>query len=290
MISTLKRPIPISTSQVDSTTPYGQPSDEIYDYPAIYTTKAEGERIVNVRIQQQEVKAKTISGNSNCRAFACGTKFGLRDHPESAMNVDYLLMSVYTNINEPVGASEQSASAFYENRFTCIPMEVSFRPPLITSKPYVQGIQTAFVVGPTGEEIYTDQYGRIKVQFHWDRVGQKNENSSCFMRVAQTIAGAGFGHLFIPRIGQEVVVSFIEGDPDRPVVTGCLYNASIMPPYGLPDYKTISTIKTRSTPDSSGYNELRFDDNAGKEQIYLHAQGSRDTIVEGELAGNDRRQ
>ncbi|MEN6320472.1 MAG: type VI secretion system tip protein TssI/VgrG [Syntrophaceae bacterium] len=273
------------SAQVDSTCSYGQTSDEIYDYPAVYTVKADGDRIVNIRIQQQEVRAKTISGISNCRAFACGTKFGLEEHPDSGMNIDYLLTSMHIVTSEPAGDTEQFGTAVYENRFTCIPMEVPFRPPLIKTKQSVPGIQTAFVVGPQGEEIYTDKYGRIKVQFHWDRLGQKNENSSCFMRVAQTIAGASFGHVFIPRIGQEVIISFIEGDPDRPVVTGCLYNEINMPPYSLPGEKTKSTVKTNSSLGGGGFNEFRFEDKKGSEEIYL--QGEKDWNI---LIKNDKSQ
>ena len=279
------------SSQVDSVCTMGQACDEIYDYPAVYANKTDGERIVNIRIQQQEVTAQTITGTSHCRPFACGYQFTMEEHPVATMNTDYLLTSVHPSVSEPASDTGDEEAVRYENRFACIPMEVPYRPPLIKTKPLIQGIQSAYVVGPDGEEIYTDAYGRIKIQFHWDRCGQKDENSSCFVRVAQSLAGPGFGSMFIPRIGQEVIVSFLEGDPDRPVVTGCLYNAGNMPPYELPAHQTIATVKTRSTPNDTGHNELRFDDSAGNEQIYLHAQGSRDTIVRGshrETVGGDQ--
>ena len=268
------------SSQEDSVCSLGQACDEIYEFPAVYNTKADGERIARIRIQQQEVQAKTISGTSYCRPFACGHQFNLEGHPNAAMNIAYLLTEVSGSFTEPAGGTGDAAPDRYENQFSFIPMDVPYRPPLINSKPMIQGIQSAFVVGPAGEEIYTDAYGRIKIQFHWDRYGEKNEDSSCFVRVAQSLAGPGFGTVFLPRIGQEVIVSFLEGDPDRPVVTGCLYNAGNMPPYELPNHQNISTVKTRSTPNDSGYNELRFDDSAGNEQIFLQVlTGLRTSIT-----------
>ena len=142
----------------------------------------------------------------------------------------------------------------------------------MTAKPIVEGVQTAAVVGPAGEEIYTDKYGRVKVQFHWDREGKYDENSSCWIRVSQAWAGAGWGGMYIPRIGQEVIVEFLEGDPDRPIITGRVYNASQTPPYALPGEKTKSTIKSNSSLGGGGFNEFRFEDKKGKEEIFLHGQ------------------
>jgi type VI secretion system secreted protein VgrG len=144
----------------------------------------------------------------------------------------------------------------------------------------VEGIQTAIVVGPSGEEIYTDEYGRVKVQFHWDRRGSSDENSSCWMRVSQLWAGTNWGAMFIPRIGQEVIVDFLEGDPDRPLVTGRVYHGTNMPPYSLPDEKTKSTIKSYSSPDGGGFNEIRFDDLKGEEQVFIHAEKNQDIRTE----------
>jgi type VI secretion system secreted protein VgrG len=169
----------------------------------------------------------------------------------------------------------------YANRFTCVPVSAVVRPARVTPRPRVEGIQTAEVVGPAGEEIYTDEHGRIKVQFHWDRLGSRNEQSSCWMRVVQgPWSGSGWGFQFIPRVGMEVVVSFIEGNPDRPVVTGALYNGRNRPPYPLPDGKAITALKTQSTPGGGGSNELRFTDTAGREEVYLHAQQDYNAATE----------
>src|SRR5262249_43425535 len=158
----------------------------------------------------------------------------------------------------------------YSNAFICIPDSVDYRPSRQTPRPVVRGVQTAVVVGPHGSEIYTDKYGRVKVQFFWDRRGKKDENSSCWIRVAENWAGSNWGIVFHPRIGQEVVVDFLEGDPDRPLITGRVYNAQQMPPYKLPENQTQSTIKSRSTKDGTpeNFNELRFEDAKGSEQVY----------------------
>ena len=152
----------------------------------------------------------------------------------------------------------------YSNSFTCIPAAVPFRPPRMTPRPVVQGSQTAEVVGPKGEEIYTDKYGRVKVQFHWDREGKKDENSSCWIRVSQPWAGKGWGSVSIPRIGQEVIVDFLEGDPDQPIITGRVYNGELMPPYTLPAGGVVSGMKSNSTKGGGGYNEISLDDTKGK--------------------------
>src|SRR5262249_46609799 len=162
----------------------------------------------------------------------------------------------------------------YENRFSCIPLAVPYRPPQRTPRPFVRGTQTAVVTGPAGEEIFTDKYSRIKVQFHWDRDGKNDENSSCWVRVASTWAGKQWGAIHIPRIGQEVVVDFLEGDPDQPIVVGSVYNAQQMPPFALPANKTQSGIQTRSSLGGGGanFNQIRFEDKAGSEQLHIHAE------------------
>jgi type VI secretion system secreted protein VgrG len=170
---------------------------------------------------------------------------------------------------------------------------VPFRPQRLSPKPFVQGPQTAVVVGPAGEEIYPDKYGRVKVQFFWDRLGKKNENSSCWVRVSQPWAGKNWGSVSIPRVGQEVIVEFLEGDPDRPIITGRVYNDDQMPPYTLPDNMTRTTFMSRSTKGggSSNYNELRFEDKKGDEQIFLNAEKDMDHRVENdsrEFVGKDR--
>jgi type VI secretion system secreted protein VgrG len=184
----------------------------------------------------------------------------------------------------------------YRNRATLaktqgIASSVPFRPARVTPRPVVEGPQTARVVGPRGEEIYVDEHARIKVQFHWDRVGEENEKSSCWIRCAQNWSGAGWGFVFIPRIGMEVVVTYLEGDPDRPLVTGCVYNGENRPPYELPKEKTKSTLKTNTSPTNGGYNELRFEDLRGQEQVYLQAERNHDVLVKKDqtiTVGNDR--
>jgi type VI secretion system secreted protein VgrG len=180
---------------------------------------------------------------------------------------------------ESSGSSEPLTFAF---RVQAIPSTQQYRPPRVTTQPMVRGPQTAIVVGPSGEEIYTDKYGRIKVQFHWDRLGKNDENSSCWIRVSQTWAGKTWGAMHIPRVGQEVIVDFLEGDPDRPIVTGCVYNADQMPPYILPDNMTQSGIKSRSTKSgvADNFNELRFEDKKDSEEIYFHAEKDFNRIVE----------
>ena len=170
----------------------------------------------------------------------------------------------------------------YSNSFRCIPQEVTFRPARRTPKPLVHGTQTALVVGPSGEEIYTDNHGRIKVQFHWDREGKKDDKSSCWIRVSQPWAGKGWGAVWLPRIGQEVVVDFLEGDPDRPIIIGRVYNAEQTVPYGLPSNQTQSGFKSRSSKGggSDDFNEIRFEDKKGSEMFTVHAQKDLETMVE----------
>uniref|UniRef100_UPI0030EBF4EF type VI secretion system tip protein TssI/VgrG n=1 Tax=uncultured Halopseudomonas sp. TaxID=2901193 RepID=UPI0030EBF4EF len=179
----------------------------------------------------------------------------------------------------------------YRNQFTVAPWEVHYRPQLDHPKPKVLGTQTAVVTGPEGEEIHCDQYGRIKVQFHWDREGQGNERTSCWLRVSSSWAGNQYGGIAIPRIGMEVLVSFLEGDPDQPLVTGCLYHKTHPTPYELPAHKTRSVFKTLSSPGGDGYNELRIEDKKDQEQIYIHAQRDWDENIEHDQkirVGNER--
>jgi type VI secretion system secreted protein VgrG len=179
-----------------------------------------------------------------------------------------------------VGANGAGGEATYHNTFDCIPSSTPFRPARVTPTPFIQGCQTALVVGPAGEEIYTEKYGRIKVQFHWDRLGKKDENSSCWIRVSHPWAGKGYGSVSIPRIGQEVIVDFLEGNPDQPIIVGRVYNAEQMPPNGLPKEGMVSGIKSNSTPGGGGYNEMTMDDTKGKEKITVHAQYDMSTTVE----------
>jgi type VI secretion system secreted protein VgrG len=248
---------------------------EIYDFPGRFIDEKTGNRLAKVTLERRTSGRQTLSGSSVCRHFSVGRRFDLISHPNADFNGTYILTEVIHTGLQPQTLQELTGSeggSTYGNTFTCIPKTVTWRPDLPGSKPSVTGVQTATVTGPKDEEIYTDQYGRIKVQFHWDRQGKNDEKTSCWIRVAQPWAGAGWGHLFIPRIGQEVVVNFIDGDPDRPVVTGAVYNGANMPPYNLPAEKTKSTIKTESTKGGGGFNELRFEDKKDAEEIYIHGQ------------------
>lgn len=257
---------------------------EIYDYPGDYSKRAQGDRLSNIRMQEEEAKITDIVAFSVCRAFTSGYRFDLLDYYRSDMNEkSYVLTSVNHGATEPVGGSGQGSEASYTNSFTCIPFDVPYRPPRVTPKPMVEGTQTAIVVGPAGEEIYTDEHGRVKVQFHWDREGKKDENSSCWIRVSQVWAGAGWGAMYIPRIGHEVIVNFIEGDPDRPIITGRVYHGTNKPPYPLPDEKTKSTIKSDSSLGGGGFNEIRFEDKKGEEQIFIHAEKNQDVRIKKDL-------
>ena len=274
----------------------GNTKYEIYDYPGIHINKSEGDTVTKLRMEEEEAIHHLISGSGNCRSFASGYKFNLDEHSRKDQNGDYVLTEVTHSASvgdSYSGSGNGSSGETYTNHFTCIPAAVPFRPQRVTPKPVVQGPQTAVVVGPAGEEIYPDKYGRVKVQFFWDRLGKKNENSSCWVRVSQPWAGKNWGAVNIPRIGQEVIVDFLEGDPDRPIITGRVYNDDQMPPYPLPDHKTRSTFMSRSTKGGSSpnYNELRFEDKKGSEQIFFNAERDMDHRVEHdsrEYIGNDR--
>ncbi len=272
-------------SSVSSRQVQGQGEREVYDFPGLYPNKGRGERLTTVRMEEEEARITTIEGSSNCRAFTTGYRFTLKDHYKNDWNNRaYVLTEIEhegsQGGNFPGARGEGGFS--YSNRFRCIPIDVPFRPESRATKPVVHGTQTAVVVGPAGEEIYTDELGRIKVQFHWDRKGKKDENSSCWIRVGQLWAGAQWGAVFIPRIGQEVIVAFLEGNPDRPLVIGCVYHQSNQPPLDLPGEKTRSTVKSDSTIGGGGFNEIRFEDKKGQEEIYVHAE--KDQTIE---VGND---
>jgi type VI secretion system secreted protein VgrG len=256
---------------------------EVYDYPGLYVKKADGDAATKVRMEAEEAAYDVVSGASTCRTFTPGGKFTLKKHAcPSEAGKGYVLTAVQHSARDSSYTNGKASSQLYSNTFTCIPDAVTFRPARTTPRPVVQGPQTAVVVGPKGEEVYTDKYGRVKVQFHWDREGKQDENSSCWIRVAENWAGKNWGVVFHPRIGQEVIVEFLEGDPDRPIITGRVYNAQQMPPYPLPANQTQSAIKTRSSKGGGAddFNELRFEDAKDKEDIYFHAQKDFHRVVE----------
>ncbi|NWB96420.1 type VI secretion system tip protein VgrG [Pseudomonas gingeri] len=233
----------------------------VYEHPGGYTAKARGDALGKQRMDALRTQALRLIGESDCRWLLPGYTFTLTGHDDSSANIEWLLISV----------SHEASHEHYRNRFEAIPKSVNYRPLRLTPKPTMH-TQTARVVGKDGEDIWTDEYGRIKVQFTWDRLGEKNENSSCWVRVAQGWTGKGFGMQFIPRIGQEVVVTFIDGDPDRPLVTACIYNGENTLPYALPANQTQSGIKTQSSKGGEGFNELRFEDKKDAEEVFLQAQ------------------
>jgi len=261
---------------------------EIYDYPGRYADQSRGKKLTQVRLQEVMAFRDKAEGQSACPRFTPGFTFKLTGHDWKAFDQEYILVDVLHTGSQPQSLQEEGGSgggASYSNDFLCIPSSSTLKPERISPKPVVEGVQTAIVVGPQGEEIYCDEHGRVKVQFHWDREGKQNEKSSCWIRVSQTWAGAGWGAMHIPRIGQEVVVSFIEGDPDRPIVTGRVYHGTNRPPYALPDEKTKSTVKSDSSIGGGGSNEIRFEDKKGSEEIYLHGQKDWTIVIE-----NDKNQ
>jgi type VI secretion system secreted protein VgrG len=268
------------TSSVPSSIELGGNADwEVFDYPGGFSDRDGGGQRSVMRMEEEEAACTRVHGESNARAFTSGHKFTLTDHERADQNAEYVLLSVTHQAEQGGFSSEMdNIEAKYTNIFMAMPSDVLFRPARVTRKPAVGGPQTAVVVGKSGEEIWTDKYGRVKVQFHWDRRGKGDENSSCWVRVSQPWAGQLWGAINIPRIGQEVIVDFLEGDPDRPIITGRVYNAVEIPPYGLPENQTITTFKTNSHK-SEGFNELRFDDRTGEEQIFVHAQKNFDTRV-----------
>ena len=248
----------------------GNEAWEHYDYPGQFDETDLGEHYTKVAMQAEEASYLTLSGTSQARQLIPGFRFRLEDHLLDAFNREYLVVSVSHQGRNNL--TTESGPSTYSNSFTVQPHDVPFRAPLHTPRPRMYGPQTAIVSGPQGDEIHTDEYGRIKVQFHWDRQGEYNDKSSCWMRVAQTWAGNGYGTMFIPRVGMEVVVDFLDGDPDQPIVTGCVYNGVNKVPYALPADATRSTIKTLSSKGGGGTNELRFEDKKGSEEIFVHAE------------------
>jgi type VI secretion system secreted protein VgrG len=263
--------------------------EEIYDYPGKYSKLSDGERYASLRLQEKAAAQEVVRGVGKCRAFRSGYEFDLSEHYRADSNQTYFLKSVWHSAHGG-GYRTSGGEAEYSNEFECIPSSIPFRPASRTPKPVVQGSQTALVVGPSGEEIFTEKNGQVKVQFHWDRVGQKDENSSCWVRASHPWAGKGWGAVSIPRIGQEVIIDFLEGDPDRPIITGRVYNAEVMPPFPLPDGAVVSGIKSDSHK-GSGYNEMSMNDTPGEEKFTVNAQYDKGTTVGNdstESVGNNR--
>jgi len=281
---------------VDLKTPESNPgkfshSDlEVFDYPGEYDKRSDGEQWSRVRMEELRSDRETFQAGGDVTGLATGRKFTLSEGPSPADVGEYLVIASSIHLQSNIYESGTSGAMgdSYHCDFTVIKAADQFRLARLTPKPLIPGIQTAVVTGPKGEEIYTDKYGRIKVQFHWDREGKHDENTTCFMRVATTWAGQNWGAIRLPRIGQEVVVAFLEGDPDQPLVVGSVYNGKQMPPYELPSNKTQSGVKSRSSLNGTpaNFNEIRFEDKKGQEQVYIHAEKNEDIVVENNKTEN----
>ena len=283
-------------SSATITRQHQQASFEVFDYPGALSQleSSQSDATTKVRIQELQAGYMVATGHGNAAGLAAGWKFSLDKFPRKDLNMAYVVIrasyALSTDVYESGSHAESSA---FEVWIDAIDARTPYRAPRMTRKPLVHGAQTAMVVGPAGEEIYTDKYGRVKVQFPWDRYGKQDEQSSCWIRVAQLWAGKGWGMIQVPRIGQEVMVTFLEGDPDRPIITGRVYNGDSMPPYGLPDNATQSGMKSRSSKGGgdANFNEIRFEDLKGSEQLYIHAEKNQDGVVENDqthLVGHDR--
>ncbi len=251
-----------------------------YDYPGRFKADASGQPFTEARLQSLRNDASTASGESNRPDFSAGAKVELKEHDSDALNREWLLTAVTHTGTQPQALEEEGGSepTTYHNRFNAIPADLTWRP-RTPHRPLMDGPQIAIVTGPEGEEIHCDEHGRVKVRFPWDRYSKNDEHSSAWLRVSQGWAGGQYGFMALPRIGHEVIVSFLDGDPDQPIITGRTYHATNTPPYALPEHKTRTTLKTK-THKGEGSNELRFEDEADQEQIYVHAQKDLDLLTE----------
>ncbi|MEO7206413.1 MAG: type VI secretion system tip protein TssI/VgrG [Steroidobacteraceae bacterium] len=273
---------------------YPKGDAEVFAYPGGYLTVGDGSKYAQRRLEALQQQHERAVGSGNVRALAVGALFTLENYPRDDQNREYLVVSSlhhFGGMDFESGVSHASVDVTVT--FEAIPSKQPYRSLSTTRRARVAGPQTAIVVGKAGEEIYTDQYGRVKVQFHWDRQGKRDENSSCWVRVSQVWAGKNWGAMHIPRIGQEVIVDFLEGDPDRPIITGRIYNAAEMPPYDLPANQTQSGIKSRSSKGGSpaNFNEIRFEDKMGSEMLTIHAEKDQEISVEHDeshTVGHDR--
>jgi len=267
---------------------------EVYDFPGIYTAKDLGQRYAQLRLEELEARYANVSALGPVRGVGCGYQIKLKDHPRPDQNKLHLVVSTEIEciLSDYESSSEETS---FTCRFTAMEASGIFRPSRAALKPSVSGLHTAIVVGPSGDEIHTDLHGRVKVQFHWDRLGKNDEKSSCWVRVSSPWAGQNWGAISLPRIGQEVVVDFLQGDPDRPMITGRVYNGDQPPPYALPANATVSTNKSRSSKSGSkdNFNELRFEDKKGSEYVWFQAEKDFHHLVKNDatllVKGNQER-
>ncbi len=304
-------------ASLDMTGKHGSGNRALYEYPARSTitgynqgarsyTQHNTARLAKVRAEEHQTRVHTSRGRSTVSGMVPGRSFAVSGHERPELDRRYLVTAVEhlghdwssipdevresprfqemlmdANIRVPDGTKTEGryGNRIEAHRIDQNPASVPYRPERVTPRPIIEGPQTARVVGPAGEEIHTDEHGRIKVQFHWDRQGREDDKSSCWIRVAQAMGGGNWGFTFLPRIGMEVITHFLEGDPDRPIVTSSVYNGENGTPYGLPENKTRTTIKSNTSPTNGGYNEMRFEDKQGQEQIYTQAEKDHDTLV-----------
>lgn len=253
-----------------------------YEHDRVLDPETVGAHVPEIVLDSLRKKARVADGEGDCRRLFPGATFELRGERPSEQDGAFVVMSVDhagQQSHALGGAAATPDTRVYRNTFRAVPATVALRPKKKPRRP-IQGTETATVVGPQGDEIHVDEMGRIKIQFHWDLEGKHDDHSSCWIRVLQTWAGQAWGSQFIPRVGMEVVVSFVGGDSDRPIVLGCVYNGATPTPFALPDEKTKSGLRTRSSPGGGGFNELSFDDNAGAERVYIHAERDFDQMVE----------
>jgi type VI secretion system secreted protein VgrG len=265
---------------------------EVYEFPGEYQKPGrggphQGQSLAKTRLEAFQATRRLGTGDSDCPRFTPGRTLTLTGHPKHELNAEYRLVQVrHTGAQPQELDQDASGASTYSNIFTVTELKIPFRPSRRTPRPVMRGVQTAIVVGPAGEEVHTDAEGRVRVQFHWDREGAHDERSTTWVRVSQAWAGNGYGIMFLPRIGHEVLVDFIEGDPDRPIITGRIYHGNNHVPYPLPEDKTKSTIKSESSLGGGGFNELRFEDRKGSEEIFLHAQKDWNTEILNNLTEN----
>lgn len=252
-----------------------------FRYPGGYLERDAGDERVRLAMEIEEAAHELLDGTSTLMAIQPGVAFQLDDAPNEVLDPTWRTVRV-SHVGEN-NFDDDSGESYYRNDFTVMPLALPFRPQRVTRKPRMHGPQTAIITGPVGEEIHTDEYGRVKVHFFWDHLGTSDERSSCFIRVSQTWSGRRWGAFFLPRIGMEVIVDFIDGDPDHPLVTGCVYNGDNPVPYALPSHATVSTLKSNSSKGANGFNELRFEDRKNSEQLFLHAQQRMDHVVRSSL-------
>ena len=277
---TFKNPAYALMHEQGASAPNQRDDYQHYDYPGRFKADASGQPFTQARLDALRNDASTAQGESNRPDFVPGAKIQLTEHDQEALNRDWLLTAVTHQGQQPQALEEEGGGepTTYHNAFHAIPANHTWRPQC-AHRPVMDGPQVALVTGPDGEEIHCDEHGRVKVRFPWDRYSQNDEHSSAWLRVSQGWAGGQYGFMALPRIGHEVIVSFLDGDPDQPIITGRTYHATNPPPYALPEHKTRTTLKTQ-THKGEGNNELRFEDEAGQEQVYVHAQRDLDLLTE----------